>query len=112
MTCAGISRHEMTISEATEVPPRCVGRSRGRLRQVNECAVIAEIGREQFWVAIQSQPADHQALEMAQQEIREVERPRFGLGESGELKGGCEELVAMCARDPLNAFFAQYIVEQ
>src|SRR6267142_6073968 len=61
---------------------------------------------------IEPQAANHQAVEMAQQKVGEVEGSRLGLGKRGERKGGGEELVAMGARNAFNPLLAQHPFQQ
>src|SRR5260221_6295282 len=63
-------------------------------------------------MAIEPETPDDQAVEMAQQKVREIKRSRFGFGERGEYGCGREELVAMGARNAFNPFLAQHIVQQ
>src|ERR1700737_143029 len=61
---------------------------------------------------IESETADDQALEMAQQEVREIEGAQFGLGKRSEHRAGREELVAVGARNAFNPLLAQHVVQQ
>src|ERR1700722_10090342 len=62
------------------------------LRQVDQFLVVAEVAREELRVAVDSQTLDHQALEMAQQKVRQIESPKLRLGERREHRSGREEL--------------------
>src|SRR5580698_989197 len=84
---------------------------RRRLRQVHELAVTAEVALEQLRVAIESKATDHQALEMAQQKIGQIESAEFGILQPLEHGGGRKELIAMRARDAFDPFFAQHAIE-
>ena len=54
------------------------------LRQVDQAPVVAEILREELRMAIEAEAADHQPVEMAQQEIGDVERAGLVVGERRE----------------------------
>src|SRR5271167_4821235 len=62
-------------------------------------------------MAIEAKTLQHQAIEMAQQKIRQIERPRLRLGQRSEHRSCREELVAMCAGNALHALLAQHLVE-
>ena len=47
------------------------------LRQVDQAPVVAEVLRDQFRMAIETEAADHQPVEVAQQEIGDVEGAGF-----------------------------------
>ena len=61
---------------------------------------------------VEPETANDQSLEMPQQKIREVERPRFCVRERREHGRRGEELIAMSARNAFHALFAQHHVEQ
>jgi len=82
------------------------------LSQVDQFLVVAEVAREELRVAVDPETLDHQALEMAQQKVRQIERPELRLGERREHRSGREELVAMGARYALDALLLQHRVEQ
>src|SRR5258708_2001404 len=48
---------------------------------------------------------------MPQQKIREIEGARFRLRERAEYRAGREELIAMRARNALDALFTEHLVE-
>ena len=62
-------------------------------------------------MVIESQSANHQAFEMPQQKIGEIERARLGVRESFEYRAGGEEFVAMCARDAFDDLLPQHPIE-
>src|SRR5262245_53322108 len=82
-----------------------------RLGEVDEAAVIAEIGLLQLRMPVDAERADDQAVEMTQQEVRQVERAGLRLRERGEDRRLGVELVAMRAGDALDALLAQDGVE-
>ena len=61
---------------------------------------------------VEPETPNHQPLEMPQQEIREIERAGLGLGERREHRPRGEELIAMRARNALDALFTQHRIEQ
>ena len=67
----------------------------------------AELG-----MAIEAEAANHQAVEMAEQEIGEVERAGLVVGHGLERGAAGEEFVAMGAGNALDVLFAQHGVEQ
>ena len=54
------------------------------LRQVDQAPVVAEILSGQLRMAVEAEAADHQPVEVAQQEIGEVERAGLLVGEGRE----------------------------
>jgi len=63
-------------------------------------------------VPVQAEPAPHQTIEMARQEVGEVERAWLRIGKPGELAATGEKLVAMRPGYPLDPFLFQDPVEQ
>ena len=63
-------------------------------------------------MAVDTQPLDHQALEMTRQEIGQVQRARLLVRERRKLLRPGEELVAVSARQARHAFFLQHPVQQ
>src|SRR3954470_10875236 len=72
---------------------------RWHLRKIDEAPVVAEILRTQFRMAIDTEPADHQTLEVTQQKIGEKEGAGLFFGERGEGRAAGEHFVAMGSRD-------------
>src|SRR5579883_3192845 len=72
---------------------------------------MTEVGREQLRVPVEPESADHQPLEMPQQEIREIERADLGFRELREHRGGRVELVAVRPGQTLDAFLGEYRIE-
>src|SRR6516162_9418760 len=99
-------------AEGVGYPPRLLdGAGTLRLRQVHEPAVMAEVLLHELRMAVESQRADHQPLEVPEQKVSQVERAGLGLGELCEHARGGEELVAVSARQPLDAFLLQQRIE-
>src|SRR5579871_2465694 len=84
---------------------------RGCLGQIHKTAIIAEVDRGEFRVVIETEPADHQALEMPQQEIRQVESARLGIVQLRERRAPCEELITVRAGKPFDLFRLQQYIE-
>ena len=83
-----------------------------RLHEIDQAPVVAEILLGQFRVAIEAEARDHQSLEVTHQEIRQVERAGFLVGERLEGLRAGEELVAVRARQSLDAFLRDDRIEQ
>src|ERR1039457_6204156 len=83
----------------------------GHLGQIHELAIAAEVGREQLRMTIEAETANYEAIEVAQQKVGEIERAELGLGQTLENRRRGEELIAVRARDALDAFLAQHAVE-
>src|SRR6185437_15836592 len=82
--------------------PRLLEQSRGAgLSEVDHLAVVAEIFLCQLRVAIDAEPPDHEPLEVAREEVRQVERTRLVIGQLGEGARASEKLIAVRARQPL-----------
>jgi len=62
-------------------------------------------------MAVDAERLDHEAVEMPQQEIGQVEGPGLRFRELGECGGRREELVAVRARDALDAFLGEHGIE-
>ena len=54
------------------------------LRQIDDTLVSAEIIVAQFGIAVEAKAADHQRIEMTDEEVGEVERAGLLLGERSE----------------------------
>src|SRR5215469_9836757 len=82
-----------------------------RLRQVHELPVVTEILILQLWMPIEPQRAHDQTLEMAQEEIREIEGSRLALRQLREHLARSEKLVAVGTGQALDAFLREHLVE-
>ena len=60
---------------------------------------------------VEAEAADHQPVEVAHQEVGDVERARLFVGKRGERRSAGEELVAMRAGHALDAFLREHRVE-
>src|ERR1700721_559624 len=85
---AGLAKFELQAHTLRDLARVGLRMRIGRLRQVNQLAVIAEIRREQLRMPVESEALNHQAVEMSQQKIRQVKGSRFGLGQRGEHGAG------------------------
>src|SRR5215469_11365325 len=63
-------------------------------------------------MAVEAERAHHQPLEMAQQEVSEVESAELGFRKLCEHRARREELVAVRPRQPLDTFLLQYRIER
>ncbi len=61
---------------------------------------------------VETEPLDDQPLEMPQQEIGEIERADLGFRERREHRARREELIAVRARNALDALFGKHRIEQ
>ena len=68
------------------------------LRQQYHPRVVAEVGGQQFGVAIELQALPHECVEVLGQKVGEIERAEFGVGQSAEHVAAGKELVAVVAR--------------
>ena len=65
------------------------------LPEVHDPAIVAEVGRLQLGVAVEAEPPPDQPLEVAGQEVGQVERARLLVGEGRERAGARVELIAV-----------------
>src|SRR5205085_8307829 len=70
----------------------------GRLREQHDAAVRAEVRVAQLGVAVETQPAPHQGVEVPGKEVGEVEGAELGFVQRRERGGTGEELVAVRTR--------------
>ena len=104
---------------ALEGEPQAVGRGArlgGQVRvvglgEVDEPAVVAEVVGSELRMAVEAEADDHESLELAGQEVGQVERPELLVLEGGEGSGAGVELVAVGARDALDALALEHGVE-
>ena len=82
------------------------------LGEVDDPPVVAEVHRLELRVAVDAEAADHEPLEVAGEEVGQPERRRLLVGQSGEGRAAGEELVAVGARQPLDALLGEHRVEQ
>ena len=81
------------------------------LVQENESTVVAKICFQQLRVTIEPQTTLYQPVEMTYQEIRQVEGPRFLLGQRVEDRRTRKELVAMRTGQTLDPVVGNYRVD-
>ena len=91
----------------------CLRRKIGivELRQMDDAAVVGEIIVAQLREAVEAEPRDDERVEMADEEIGEVERARLLLGERRERLLAGVKGVAMRALDTRHALFREHAVE-
>src|SRR5882757_135184 len=135
-TCAGMSRHEMMISEAmfssaqarSGVCPARHSRSAGIqleahspgdvagllfrlgsrvLGEIHQLAIVAEIFLCQLRMPVETETAGDETIVMAQQEVSQIERAGLGILQLRKRAAAGEKLVAVGAGQPLQAFLAQ-----
>ena len=82
------------------------------LAEEHHPGVVGEVGGLQLGVAVDSEAADDEPLEVPGEEVREPERARLGVGHGRERVAAGEHLVAMGARQPLDAFAGDDRVDQ
>src|SRR5262249_47590080 len=131
MTCAGMSRHQMTVSsgsgglhEAGEGGHEVAvagsallileseplgGELRARaevgvvgLGQVQQSAVVPEVLPEELGMPVEPQPADDDRIEVSSEEVGEVEGRGFGVVDLVPLRVAGQEPVAVVARKTLD----------
>ena len=79
--------------------------------EVHQAPVVAEVRGGKLGKAVEPQAADHQALEMTGEKVGEVEGARFARRESRKRALTGVELVAMSARNALDAFLGQHRIQ-
>ncbi len=82
------------------------------LRQMDEPLVVAEIDRQQLGMPIETEPADHQRLELPGEEIGEIEGAGLGLGQCREARLAGEGGIAMRAGQPLDRLLGEHRIER
>src|SRR5262245_57035840 len=141
VTCAGMSRHQITVSSGSAARLHEAGQRRDevavagppllvlepeplcgsacsrtqiavlRLCEVQKTAVVPEVLLEQLGVPVETEPADDDRVEVPRQEVGEVEGRRLGIVEL--LPGGVpgQKPVAVRAGEPLDAVPLEHLVE-
>ena len=82
------------------------------LGEVDEAAVVAEVDRQQLGMSVEAEARDDQPVEVAGEEIGQEERAELLVGDRREGRGAGVELVAVGARQALDALLGQDRVEQ
>src|SRR4029079_9638681 len=100
-------------AEAAGRPTCCHGECRiGGLCEVDESLVVAEVLVAQLRMAVEPETLDHESVEVARQEVGQEERRGLVLDEARELRTRGVELVAMRAREALDALLGDHGIEQ
>src|SRR5262249_31466453 len=81
------------------------------LREGNHFAVVAEILLRELRVAVDAESAHSEPLEVAREEVRQVEGPRLRVRERREGARAGENLITVRARQPLHAFLPQHLIQ-
>ena len=82
------------------------------LGEVDDAGVVGEVRGLELGVAVDAEAADHEPLEVPGEEVGEPERAGLGVGHGGERVAAGEHLVAVGARQALDAFVGEHRVEQ
>jgi hypothetical protein len=82
------------------------------LAQIDDARVVREVHRQQLRMPVDPETADHQPVEVAREEVGQPERAGLGIGHRREPLGPREHLVAVRAREALDAFVGQHRIEQ
>jgi hypothetical protein len=81
------------------------------LRQMDKPAIVTKIFRLELWMAIQTQTAVDQSVEVANQKISQVKRTGFASAQPAERRASREEFIAMRAGQALDAIFEEQAVK-
>src|SRR5512146_2422385 len=92
--------------------PRLLEQSRGAgLSEINHFAVVAEVLLRELRMPVDAESPDDQPLEVASEEIREIESPGLGVRQLGEGARAGEELITVGTRQPFHAFLAEQRIQ-
>ena len=107
----------MAVLERQPETLRGAARHREQIRilglgEVDEALVVTEVHRLKLRVPVDPETADHEPLEVAGQEVRQPERCRLPFSQGREVSAAREELVAVGAGQPLDAFVDENRIEE